>query len=221
MATNPRIRVYAWEFPVRLTHWTNVLSIIALCVTGYYIGSPFIHAHDSSQFVMGEFRYLHFVVAYVFMCSMAVRLYWAFAGNQHASWRAWFPFTGKRFQALVDTIKYYTFIAKHPPYAVGHTALAGVTYFFAFLLFGFQILSGFAMHSVTSQSAIAGIVGGWLLGYMDLQTMRILHHLAMWCIGVFVMIHLYISWWLDTAEKNGLMGSIFGGYKFVTGKEWE
>ena len=31
---NPRIRVYAWEFPVRFTHWINFLALTALSITG-------------------------------------------------------------------------------------------------------------------------------------------------------------------------------------------
>ena len=84
--------------------------------------------------------------------------------------------------------------------------------------------SGFdelALLSLSSASFLPTLVGGWLLGIMDLQTIRLWHHLMMYAIVAFFFVHIYISWWLDTVEKNGLMGSIFGGYKFVTGKEWE
>ena len=80
---------------------------------------------------------------------------------------------------------------------------------------------GFAMYSVTSQGKIAASVGGWLLGLMGLQSIRLYHHIGMYAIMFFAIIHIYISWWMDTVERNGVMGSIFGGYKFVTGKEWE
>ena len=33
---------YVWEWPVRLTHWFNVIAIIVLSVTGFYIGNPFV-----------------------------------------------------------------------------------------------------------------------------------------------------------------------------------
>ncbi len=52
---------YVWEWPVRLTHWFNVISIIVLSVTGFYIGNPFVSVPSSSSFVMGWMRYLHFV----------------------------------------------------------------------------------------------------------------------------------------------------------------
>lgn len=216
-----RKRVYAWEFPVRFTHWINVLCIILLSVTGLYIGNPFVHAVSSKEYIMGWMRYLHFIAAYTFLMSMIIRLYWAFLGNRYASWRVWFPFTSKQWNDLMDAVKFYLFISKKPPYAVGHTALAGLTYLFVFALFLFQIVSGFALYSVNHGGAIWTLLGGWLTGIMYLQTIRMLHHLTMYLIFAFVLAHVYIGWYLDLKERNGLMGSIFGGYKFVSGKEWE
>jgi len=31
------VRVYVWQWPVRLTHWLNAYSILFLALTGYYI----------------------------------------------------------------------------------------------------------------------------------------------------------------------------------------
>jgi Ni/Fe-hydrogenase 1 B-type cytochrome subunit len=216
-----RIRIYAWEFPVRFTHWINVLSIITLSLTGFYIGRPFIHAVSPEQYIMGWIRFIHFTAAYMFLMSMIIRLYWAFMGNKYASYKVWFPFTPKRFGDLIGTLKFYLFISRTPPYAVGHTALAGITYFLIFIILIFQIVSGFAMYSVTHSGAVWTLLGGWLLGVMQLQTVRMFHHVLMYVILAFAAVHVYIAWFLDLRERNGLMGSIFGGYKFVTGKEWE
>lgn len=217
-----RIRVYAWEFPVRLTHWVNVLSILTLSATGIYIGAPFMHAVRAEQYVMGYVRVAHFIAGYAFLMSMLIRIYWAFMGNRYASWRVWFPFSGQRFSDLMDAVKFYAFLSRRPPYAVGHTALAGLVYFVMFLVFAWQIFSGFALYGQAQPPGTLWVLlGGWLLGMMDLQSVRLLHHLGMYAIFAFVLVHVYISWWLDTVERNGVIGSIFGGYKFVTGKEWE
>ena len=219
---NPRIRKYAWEFPVRFTHWINFLCMVTFIATGLYIGNPYAHANDSAMYLMGYMRYLHFVAGYVFACSLLIRFYWAFQGNKFASWRVFFPFlSGERMKDFGDGVKFYAFMSKKPPYAVGHTATAGLAYLIVFLMFAFQIVSGFAMMSVAAPSALKSILGAWLLGAMDLQTIRLWHHLTMYGIVSFFMVHLYISWWVDSAEKNGLMGSIFSGFKFVSGKEWE
>ena len=214
-----RTRVYTWEFPVRFTHWINFLCIFTLSITGYYIGDPFIHALSSKQYIMGWVRFIHFTAAYAFLMSMIIRLYWAFAGNQYASFRAWFPFTGKRVGDLIGTLKFYLFLSKKPPFTVGHSALAGFTYLFIFALFIFQIISGFAMYSVVQKGSIMMMLGGWLTGSMDLQTIRLYHHVGMYIIMAFVLVHVYVGWFLDIKERNGLMSSIFGGYKFMDSKE--
>jgi Ni/Fe-hydrogenase 1 B-type cytochrome subunit len=221
MMTYNRIRVYAFEFPVRFSHWINFLCITAFIATGLYIGNPYAHANDSSAFLMGYMRYLHFITGYAFACSLAIRVYWAFAGNRYASWRVWFPFTPMKGADVLDAVKFYTFMSRKPPYSIGHTALAGLTYFVVFIMFLFQIVSGFALYSLQQPSLLPMIFGGWLTALMEVQTIRLLHHLCMYLIFAFVCVHIYISWWLDTVERNGLMDGIFSGHKFVTGKEWE
>ena len=89
------------------------------------------------------------------------------------------------------------------------------------VLFAFQIVSGFAMYSLSSQSTIAAVVGGWFLSVMELSTIRLFHHIGMYLIFAFVLVHIYIAWWLDTVEKNGLIDGIFSGSQFVTEKELE
>jgi Ni/Fe-hydrogenase 1 B-type cytochrome subunit len=220
---NPRIRTYAWEFPIRLVHWINFLCIVAFIATGLYIGNPYSHANDPATYLMGYMRYVHFVAGYAFLCTFIIRLYWSVMGNRYASWRVFFPFlSADRMKDFGDGLKFYTFVHKKPPYAVGHTATAGLAYLFVFLLFAFQIVSGFALMSLGDPtSAIKGLIGGWLHGAMDIQNIRLWHHMNTYAIIAFFMGHIYVAWWMDSAEKNGLMGSIFSGYKFVTGKEWE
>lgn len=216
-----RKRVYVWEFPVRLTHWLFVLSIIAFSITGLYIGNPYILAYSSKQYIMGWMRFIHFVSAYVFLMSFIIRIYWAFTGNRYASFTVWFPFTGRQCKDLVDALKFYLFISKKPPYSAGHTALAGLTYMIIFLFFLFEIFSGFALYSVTHSGAIWTALGGWMLGFMLLPTIRLYHHLVMYVLIAFAIMHVYVVIFADIKERNGLLVSIFSGYKFVTGKEWE
>ncbi len=217
-----RIRVYAWEFPVRFTHWINALCIVAFCITGFYIASPFMHAISTQQYIMGWMRFIHFVSAYMFLLSMIIRIYWMFAGNRYASWRVFIPHTRRQWEDMGGGLKFYLFLKKSPPYAVGHSAVASVTYLVVFLLFLFEIFSGFGLYSQSHlKSAILWLLGGWMLAIFNVQTIRLWHHLVMYILIAFTLIHVYIGWYLDSAEKNGVMGSIFGGYKFVTGKEWE
>ncbi len=56
-------------------------------------------------------------------------------------------------------------------------------------------------------------MGGWSLRVISSSTIRLFHHLVMWLIVAFAVVHMYIAWLNDIAEKNGVMSSIFSGYK--------
>ncbi len=214
-------RVYVWEFPVRLTHWVNVLSIAALSLTGFYIGAPFIHAISAKQYIMGWMRLIHFVAAYAFTVSFIVRIYWMVAGNEFASWRVFNPFSAQKLKELVEITKYYLLLKRQPPAVVrraGHTACATYVYLGLFLLFIIEILFGFALYSQSHYGLIWKLMGGWILSIMHVQTIRLYHHLIMWFILTFAIAHVYIGWFLDRDEKAGIMSSIFSGYKTIEEK---
>jgi Ni/Fe-hydrogenase 1 B-type cytochrome subunit len=216
-----RERRYVWEYPVRLSHWINVLCIVVLSVTGLYIGNPFMHAISSKQYLMGWIRFIHFTAAYLFLMSMIIRLYWAVMGNRYARFRTWFPFSGRELGELGREIKFYFLLSKEPPRVVGHTALGGLSMLAVFAGFIFQVISGFALYSVNHSGAIWTVLGGWMTGPMELQTIRLWHHIVMYLLITFGILHVYVAWYSDVHEKNGLIGSIFGGYKFTSGKEYD
>lgn len=213
-------RVYVWEFPVRLTHWINVLSIASLSITGYYIGNPFIHAISTEQYIMGWMRFIHFVAAYLFTVSFLLRIYWSLAGNRYASWMVFFPFSKRRLMQIVESVKFYALISKKQSHMMGHSAIAGLTYLFIYLLFLVEIITGFALYSQSHYGMIRTLMGGWLLDIISVQTIRLYHHLITWVLIVFAIVHVYVAWFVDIHERNGIIGSIFGGYKFVT-KDYE
>jgi Ni/Fe-hydrogenase 1 B-type cytochrome subunit len=214
-----RSRVYAWEFPVRLTHWINVLSILTLSVTGYYIGDPFIHAVSGKHYIMGWFRFIHFCAAYTFLMSLIIRFYWSFMGNKYSRLREWFPFSAREWKYAVEELKFYLFLKKEPPHVIGHTALFGLAGLAVIGISLFMVFSGFAMYSVTHSGVLWTALGGWLLAFINLQTVRLYHHMFMYVVLAFAMIHVYISWYSDLKKGNGLMGSIFSGYKFIPKRE--
>lgn len=213
-------RVYVWELPVRLTHWVNALGLFALSFTGYYIAYPFIYAVSTQQYIMGTMRFIHFVSGYVLLMGFIIRMYWLFAGNQYASWRVIVPLSKKQWSEMGEAAKFYLFISKKPPHSVGHAPLAAVCYLVVMVLFLFEICSGFALYSQSHlHSFWLTVLGGWMLGILNVQTIRLWHHLSMYFLLVFTLFHVYMGFFLDSVERNGIMSSIFGGYKFVTGKE--
>ena len=204
-------RVYVWEVPVRLTHWVNTLAILVLSGTGFYIGNPFI---PGSVYLMGWMRAIHRLTAYVFVASLLLRTYWAFAGNQWASWRTLFPYlTPEGRQGMGQTFRFYTFIRRRPPGEIGHNPLAGTTYSLVVLLMVVEVVTGFALLSL-AKGGWWSVAFGWVFGVLSPQGTRLLHHLIMWLLLGFAVHHVYSAILMDAEEKNGLMTSIFTGYKF-------
>ncbi|MFA5515988.1 MAG: Ni/Fe-hydrogenase, b-type cytochrome subunit [Desulfuromonadales bacterium] len=207
---------YVWEWPVRLTHWINVLSIVVLSFTGFYIGYPFITAPATAGWVMGWNRFLHFVFAYLLTISLATRILWFFLGNRHASWRAFVPWaTTEGRKNMVGTFRYYTFLKKKVPYVIGHNALAAVAYSGIFVLIALQVVSGFALYGQFQPGGFWDGLFGPLLVAFGNQGLRLTHHVIMWLLIGFAIHHIYSAWLMDIKEKNGTLTSIFSGYKFV------
>ncbi len=211
---------YVWEWPVRLTHWANVISIIMLSVTGFYIGDPFISVPSTSSFVMGWMRYLHFIFGYLFAVSMVSRIIWMFFGNKHARLKSFAPWlSGQGIKGMLDTFCYYTFLRSKPPFAVGHNPLAVVAYSGVFVLFVIQIVSGLALYGQGVPGGVWDSTFGSLIVMFGSQCLRLAHHLIMWLLLAFAIQHVYSAWMMEMKEKNGTMGSIFSGYKFIDTEE--
>lgn len=207
---------YVWEWPVRLTHWFNVISIIVLSVTGYYIGDPFVSVPSTSSYVMGWMRYLHFIFAYIFAISWIVRFIWMFFGNRHARFSAFAPWaSAKGWKNIVGTFCYYTFLKRDLPHATGHNALAAMAYSGVFILFLVQVVTGFALYGQFAPGGLWDGIFGSFLGLFGNQGLRLTHHVVMWLLIGFAIHHIYSAWLMDIKEKTGTMGSIFSGYKFI------
>ncbi len=205
-------RVYIWEIPVRLTHWVNVLAILVLSATGFYVGNPVL---GGSVYLMAWVRGVHRVTAYVFISSLALRTYWAFAGNRWASWRELFPYLWREGRTgLRGTFLYYTFLRRRPPGVVGHNPLAGLAYSAVVALMLLEIVTGFALQSLGGAGWRTAAFG-WVLPLMGAQTVRLVHHMIMWLLLGFMVHHVYSALLMDAEERSGLMTSIFSGYKFV------
>lgn len=212
-----RVRVYTWEVPVRLTHWLTFASVVVLSVTGGYIADPFIIAPGGP--FMTVVRFVHMVAAFAFLGSGILRTYWLFAGNRFARWTAFIPTNRAQAREAAHQIGWYAFVRKEAPRVLGHNALAAGTYFVVFFLFLLQTLTGFALAGAHGTEPWASLFG-WVPSVLGgLQGIRLVHHLLMWGVLGFMVHHVYSALLVDHWERNGLMASIFSGFKFVTRRE--
>ncbi len=216
--TEARETLYVWDLPVRIAHWLNVLSILVLSVTGYYIASPFITTHGAAtdNFLMGAIRFTHFLFAFIFTATVLFRIYWAFAGNRWARWRQFIPTSRPRMRALGRMGRYYAFLQARPPAVIGHNPLAGAAYIGLYVVFGLQIATGFALYVLPDHNGVLLWLFGWITATFGVQPVRLVHDLAMWLIIAFTIHHVYSAVLIDTEERSGLVSSIVTGYKSLT-----
>jgi len=211
-------RVYVWQLPVRLYHGINAVCLVGLCVTGYLIGLPlkvFQTPEAYQQYWFGWVRFIHFACAFVWVFNFAARIYWGFVGNQYASWTSFFPLKRSQRQEIVDVIKADVLETKlHGPISTGHNSLAGLIYFFTFLAFLFQTVTGFALYSSMSNSWLPRMFT-WIVPLMGGEfQVRFWHHLFLWFFVTFAIVHVYLAFYHDYIEGRGTISSIVGGWKF-------
>ncbi len=213
-----KLTVKVWDLPVRITHWVNVFSILVLSITGYYIMNPFFGTSGpaTDQFLMGTVRFVHFTTAFIFTVSVVFRVGWAFAGNTYARWSQFLPVKRGRRRALAKMLGYYTFLRREPPAEVGHNPLAGVTYVAIYVLFGLQIVTGFALYGLDDPTSFWSHAFGWLFLLVGIPFVRLIHTLIMFLLIAFTIHHVYSAVLIDVEERSGLLSSIVTGYKTLT-----
>lgn len=216
-----QVRVYVWELPVRVSHWLGVLCIAVLSFTGYYIHNPFIISRGNTAYMMGTMRFIHLLAGFVFIGVFILRIYWFFRGNHWSRWTAFIPIRRRRWRGMGYMVRYYSFIDKNLQHHVGHNALAGITYTLIFVIMLLEILTGLAMYSQILGNHAFSVFMGWLPRLIDVQTLRLIHFFNMYLFFVFVIHHVYSAILVSWEERNGLVESIFTGYKFVPEDELE
>lgn len=220
-----RKSVYVYEAPVRIWHWVNALAILTLALTGYFIGSPLPSqpGEASANFLMGYIRFTHFAAGQVLAVFLILRVYWAIVGNKHARQIFYVPFWSGRFWSeWLHEVKWYTFIARQPKKYVGHNPLAQFTMFFMVTLpMFFMVITGFALYSEgTGRDSWEYKLFGWVFSiFPNSQDIHTLHHLGMWVILTFVLVHIYVAVREDIMSRQSIISSMISGERLFKDEE--
>jgi Ni/Fe-hydrogenase 1 B-type cytochrome subunit len=218
--THQESQIYVYEVPVRLWHWINAAAITVLCVTGYFIGSPLpsMPGEASDWFVMGYIRFAHFAAGYLVAVLFMGRIYWAIVGNNHAReiflppiWRLSF------WGGVWHEILWYCFLAKEPRKYTGHNPLAALMMHFVFIWgIVFMIFTGFALYG---EGAGMGSwqyewFSSWIIPlFGQSQDVHTWHHLIMWWIICFIIIHVYVAVREDIMSRQSIISSMISGWR--------
>jgi Ni/Fe-hydrogenase 1 B-type cytochrome subunit len=203
-----------WSILLRLFHWAFALSIVTLCITGFYIHSPWTNSmtEGSAAWPMAYTRFIHFVAGYVFTSAVLARIFLYIFGNKQERILEHLPVTPRNIKNLFTTLLQYSYIKDgHDADRLGHNILAGMTYVITIIAALFQLVSGFYM--LYPELAIWEGYGLAIFGSQ--QWARYIHHLLMWWFMIFAFIHVYLVVWNDVKEPEGLVSSIFTGVKFT------
>ena len=223
--TVARQSVYVYEAPVRIWHWINAFSILTLALTGYFIGSPLpsVPGEASANFLMGYIRFTHFAAGQLLAVFLILRVYWIFVGNVHARQIFYVPvWSGRFWKEWLHEVRWYTFLVCKPKKYVGHNPLAQFTMFFMFTLpLFFMVITGFALYSEgAGRDSWEYALFGWVFSiWPNSQDIHTYHHLGMWVILVFVMIHIYVAVREDIMSRQSIISSMISGERLFKDSE--
>ncbi|SHF36687.1 Ni/Fe-hydrogenase 1 B-type cytochrome subunit [Ruegeria intermedia] len=215
-----RTSVFVYEWPVRLWHWVNALAILVLAVTGWFIGAPppsMQIGEATHQFVFGYIRFAHFAAGLILTMGFLGRIYWAFVGNHHSRQLFRLPLWNRHWWSEVFfELRWYLFLEREPKKYVGHNPLAQVAMFF-FMTLGltFMIVTGLALYGEgLGAGSWADVLFGWVIPLVGgSQALHSLHHLGMWAIVIFVIIHIYAAIREDIMSRQSMVSTMISGHR--------
>jgi Ni/Fe-hydrogenase 1 B-type cytochrome subunit len=203
-----------------LWHWVNALAITVLAISGWFIASPLpsVPGEASENFLMGYIRFAHFAAGYVLLAGFLGRVYWAFVGNHHARQMFVLPvFNRNWWKEVFFELRWYLFLEPDPKKYVGHNPLAQLAMFGLFLTtVVFMIVTGFALYGEGTQegSWAHTLFTSWVIPlFGQSQDVHTWHHVGLWVMVLFVMIHVYAAIREDIMSRQSLVSTMLSGWR--------
>ena len=179
--------------PVRVFHWTMVVSVTVMLVTGLYLNSPPLWLHLPLSMI----RKLHGVFAALLMVNFAGQIYYYMYTTKFSE----VLFLRRDWANMRSFLRYYLFItSRHPNfgrYNPGQKLL--------FSVWGLAVataaVSGTALLFPDDTTGLQRLLGG-------LGAIRIVHFLTACLFLAFIPLHLYLVFTEDPAKLQAM----FTGY---------
>lgn len=208
-------RVEMWPLALRIQHWLNLILIIALSMTGYYIMNPFFGpaVGQDTGYLFGIIRFIHFAAGFAWIVLALWRLsLLIFAKQRQMRWRSLWPIYNKQDAVnMWEQVKYYLFMSKHGPTHIGHNALQQFTYTGIYGLCIIQILTGLALYGLYDQYNIVWVILSYPIHWFGIPTIRLFHAIIMFIIWAFVVLHVYLAFRADALERHGGVSAMING----------
>lgn len=158
--------VKVWDVPLRLFHWTLVLSFTA--------------AYFTAEFHIG---FLHTLIGYFLCVMLLARVFWGFAGNQYARFSS-FIFSPKETAAYLRSLR-----EGSPGHYFGHNPAGALMVFALLALLTLILLTGLTILAVIDFEGPLL----FLIDYFDDGTSYAVRHLHGWLVDIaLVLIALHL-----------------------------
>ena len=198
-------------------HWVLFFSVATLAVTGFYIADPKLYYGSGEAyqaFAMANVRTYHFIAAAFMVVSMLTRLYLSFTPSCHCDAKQVLP-TFSNIKAALKLALYYTTLkGEHAHYRFVNP-LGGLGIFMIALALLVMTVTGGLLYAHGANPAVWGWLAGGFLEDMlgGQQSVRNLHHVSMYALMFFVIIHVYMQIWKNSMFTEADIASIIAGYK--------
>ena len=216
---------------MRIIHWINAICMIGAIATGLYIGHPyyqtFIADPAVDKYVMAWNRYGHFMIAIIFDVTSIIIAYLYFFSRFEKPYKKLIP-NGKNITEVGAVLVNLITLNRKKEFDSSHADSFNTVYFTIFhILLIWMLLTGLQMyvHGLASGISSIGAWWPWILHVATdwtipvtggtLMDVRISHHLTMWLIVCWVVFHIYYQVWRTIFWKEGDIGIVISGTKFV------
>ena len=207
-----------WWLSIRLIHWSVVISVFTLLISGFYIAGPLSHGAGTTadKFCMGNIRSLHTFFGVFLTFLMIWRAYMGLFAKFHARWHDLLAWTN--IHNLVTQIKFYLLLSeKKPKHEYQYGPLQSLAYSGLIFLQIMIILTGLIMVGANYHAGLSLWLGGLLkpveITMNGLAGVRLIHHII-WGFILFIMVHVYMAVWIDIVYKEGTISSMISGRVF-------
>jgi Ni/Fe-hydrogenase b-type cytochrome subunit len=211
------VRNTVWSVSLRYQHWINVVLIFLLSCTGYYIMDPFFgptpRPGESTGYLMGWVRLIHFTAAFAWLLLGATRAVLAFTSrDRYQRWPTFWPLKSKAdVRHLGQVMAHYALIKTEAPLYLAHNPLQQLAYTAIYLVCAVQMATGFILYGLHHQGHAFWALVSMPTHWFGIAPIRLLHTMLMFGLWAFVIMHIYLAVRADSLERHGGVSSMVNG----------
>ena len=219
---------------MRINHWVVAICMVAAVITGLYIGHPYyqtlIAVPAVDKYVMAWNRWVHLMAAIIFDVSSIVIAYLYFFSRFEKPILKLLPTPKNIVEFVMVFVNLITF-NRVKKFDSSHADSFNTVFFLIFhLLLAWMLFTGLQLyvHGLESGHSSIGDWWPWILHWATDWTVQVTggtymgvrywHHMSMYFIIVWVMIHIYYQIWRTIFWQEGDINIVFGGTKYVKEK---